>query len=290
MSFLAVPDFMVASAADLAGIGSLVSAANAAAAFPTTEILVAAEDEVSKAIAALFGAHAREYQELSAQASAFHSRFVQTLTGGAGAYMAAEAANVSPLATFEQDLLGLINAPTQALFGRPLIGNGADGAAGTGQAGGAGGILIGNGGNGGSGVDNLSGTTGGAGGAGGAAGWFGAGGAGGAGGGSNGDGGDGGAGGAGAQLFGNGGAGGAGGDGRLLGSVGIGGTGGKGGDAVLIGDGGNGGNGGLGTPSGGAGAGGTGGLLLGENGIDGGFAPPATQIVLLGGSLPSPEA
>src|ERR1043165_7740426 len=46
----------------------------------------------------------------------------------------------------------LINAPTQLLLGRPLIGNGANGAAGTGQAGGAGGILWGNGGTGGSGA------------------------------------------------------------------------------------------------------------------------------------------
>jgi len=60
-------------------------------------------------------------------------------------YAAAEAANASPLQTFEQGLLGVINAPTDALFGRPLIGNGADGVAGSGQAGGAGGFLIGNG-------------------------------------------------------------------------------------------------------------------------------------------------
>ncbi|HCB79801.1 MAG TPA: hypothetical protein DEQ00_00110 [Mycobacterium tuberculosis] len=42
--------------------------------------------------------------------------------------MAAEAVNV------EQSLLAAVNAPTQALFGRPLIGNGADGSPGTGQA------------------------------------------------------------------------------------------------------------------------------------------------------------
>jgi triacylglycerol lipase len=34
--------------------------------------VAAAEDEVSAAIAALFSAHAEEYQALSAQASAFH--------------------------------------------------------------------------------------------------------------------------------------------------------------------------------------------------------------------------
>jgi PPE-repeat protein len=51
----------------------------------------------------------------------------------------------------QQDVLGVINAPTNLLLGRPLIGNGTNGAAGTGQPGGAGGILWGNGGTGGSG-------------------------------------------------------------------------------------------------------------------------------------------
>lgn len=54
MSFVvAVPDFIGSAATDLTGIGSTLSAANAAAAIPTTEILAAAEDEISTAIAAL---------------------------------------------------------------------------------------------------------------------------------------------------------------------------------------------------------------------------------------------
>jgi hypothetical protein len=65
---------------------------------------------------------------------------VQTLTAGAGSYVGAEAANVaaftaSPAQTVQQDLLGLINAPSLALTGRLLIGNGASGAPGTGQNG-----------------------------------------------------------------------------------------------------------------------------------------------------------
>jgi hypothetical protein len=88
---------------------------------------------------------------LSAQASAFHQQFVQALTSGAGAYAAAEAANVNPLQVAAQDLLGAVNAPTEALCGRPLIGNGAARGTvnGVGQAGGAGGYLYGNGGAGG---------------------------------------------------------------------------------------------------------------------------------------------
>lgn len=116
--------------------------------------------------------HGQTYQALSARAAAFHERFVQALATGGGAYAAAEAASVSPL----QSALDLLNAPTQALLGRPLVGNGANGAPGTGANGGDGGILFGSGGAGGSGAAGM------AGGNGGAAGLFGNGGAGGAGG------------------------------------------------------------------------------------------------------------
>jgi PPE-repeat protein len=97
------------------------------------------------------------------------------------------------------DVLGVVNAPTEFLVGRPLIGNGTHGAAGTGQAGGPGGILVGNGGNGGSGAAGQ------AGGPGGPAGLVGNGG----GGGTGGSGAYGGAGGIGGWLFGNNGANGA---------------------------------------------------------------------------------
>lgn len=56
MSYVtAMPELVTAAAADLAGIGSTIEGANAAAAGPTTNLLAAAEDEVSTAIAALFG-------------------------------------------------------------------------------------------------------------------------------------------------------------------------------------------------------------------------------------------
>ncbi|MCW2661342.1 MAG: hypothetical protein JWP83_2494, partial [Mycobacterium sp.] len=153
MSFVLVsPDAVSSAAASLDGIGSAISGANAAAAGPTTTVLAAAEDEVSAAIAQLFGTHAREFQAISAQAAAFHAQFVQSLTGAGGAYALTEAASTSPLQTLEDDFLAVINAPTEFLFGRPLIGNGTNGAPDTGQAGGAGGILWGNGGSGGSGV------------------------------------------------------------------------------------------------------------------------------------------
>ena len=148
MSFvIAAPEALVAASTDLASLGSTIGGANAAAAASTETVLAAGADEVSTAVAALFGAHAQSYQALSAQAAAFHEQFVQVLTAGAGAYVATEAANASPI----QQLLNLVNEPFLVVLGRPLIGNGANGAPGTGAPGGAGGILFGNGGAGGSG-------------------------------------------------------------------------------------------------------------------------------------------
>ncbi|SOJ54684.1 PE-PGRS family protein PE_PGRS26 [Mycobacterium simulans] len=165
MSFvIAVPEMVGAAASNLSRLGSSLGAANAAAAASTIGLLPAAADEVSAAVAALFGTHAAEYQALSTQVSVFHERFVAALNAAGGAYTAAEAAAVPPLQAFQQTVLDIINAPTLALVGRPLIGNGADGAAGTGQAGGAGGIFWGNGGSGGSGASGQAGGPGGPGG------------------------------------------------------------------------------------------------------------------------------
>jgi hypothetical protein len=143
-------------------------------------------------VTALFTGYGKEFQELSAQAGAFRQRFAQALNSAAGAYASTEAANTSPLQTLEQDVLGVINAPTEALVGRPLIGNGANGTAAN-PNGGAAGLLFGNGGDGFS--ESTPGVTGGAGGN---AGLIGNGGTGGAGG----TGASGGAGGLGGWLFG----------------------------------------------------------------------------------------
>ncbi|WP_031718663.1 PE family protein, partial [Mycobacterium tuberculosis] len=190
MSFVLIaPEFVTAAAGDLTNLGSSISAANASAASATTQVLAAGADEVSARIAALFGGFGLEYQAISAQVAAYHQRFVQALSTGAGAYASAEAAAA------EQIVLGVINAPTQALLGRPLIGDGANattpggaggaggssGAGGTNGSGGAGGTggQGGMGGAGGAGADNPTGIggTGGDGGTGGSAGEGGAGGA-----------------------------------------------------------------------------------------------------------------
>lgn len=72
---IVAPETVAAAALDVARIGSSIGAANAAAAGSTTSVLAAGADEVSAAIATLFGSHAREYQAISTQVAAFHDRF-----------------------------------------------------------------------------------------------------------------------------------------------------------------------------------------------------------------------
>ena len=96
MSFVTTqPELLTAAAGTLTGIGSAVSAQNAAAAAPTTGVVPAAADEVSALTAAQFAAHAQLYQAVSAQAAAIHESFVSTLGQSAGSYAAAEAANAA---------------------------------------------------------------------------------------------------------------------------------------------------------------------------------------------------
>lgn len=62
MSFVTASSELMASAAThLASIGSSITQANAAAAVLTAGVLAAGADEVSAAIAALFGVHAQAY-------------------------------------------------------------------------------------------------------------------------------------------------------------------------------------------------------------------------------------
>ena len=88
------PEMLSSAASDLAGIGSAMAAANAAAASPTSGVVPAAADEVSALTAAQFAAHGSSYQAISAAADAVHSLLVSTLQTNAASYAASEAANV----------------------------------------------------------------------------------------------------------------------------------------------------------------------------------------------------
>jgi hypothetical protein len=126
VSFLfATPEAVAAASTDLANIGSTINEAHAAAAALTIGLVPAAQDEVSVAVAGLFGTYGREYQSLAVQAAEFHDRFAQAVIASAGSYLAAESSNVTALLQeAQQDLVGAINAPAEALLGHPLIGTG----------------------------------------------------------------------------------------------------------------------------------------------------------------------
>ncbi|MBW0014702.1 MAG: PE-PPE domain-containing protein [Mycobacterium sp.] len=98
MSFLVVsPDAVAAAAPHLESIGATISDANAAAAASTTQLLPAAEDEISAVIAGLFGNYAQDFHALAAQAAGFHNRFVQAVSASARSYVAAESTGAAAL-------------------------------------------------------------------------------------------------------------------------------------------------------------------------------------------------
>ncbi|KAA1249791.1 PE-PPE domain-containing protein [Mycobacterium simiae] len=107
------PQVVSAAAANIAEIRSAIAEANAAAAGPTTGLVAAASDEVSAAIANLFGAYAREYQAVTRQAAAFHGQFVQALAAAGVAYTEAEAAGAAAMSR----AFGALTSPIQSLLG-----------------------------------------------------------------------------------------------------------------------------------------------------------------------------
>ena len=92
---ITAPDAFAATAADVARIGTLIDAASAAAAGPISGLPAAAEDEVSAAVAKLFGLYGREYRALVGQAAAFHSEFTRALAAAGNAYAQVETANAA---------------------------------------------------------------------------------------------------------------------------------------------------------------------------------------------------
>ena len=81
---ITAPEALTAASADLSGIGEAIRKATAAWAPPTTGVAAAAADEVSGAIARLFGNYAETFQALEAQAEVFEQQFLQALNAGAG--------------------------------------------------------------------------------------------------------------------------------------------------------------------------------------------------------------
>jgi hypothetical protein len=123
---LTTPEMLAAAATDVGNIGSAISTASSNAAGPTTGLLPAAEDEVSTAIAKLFGAYGREYQAVVSQAATFHNEFTQALAAAGNAYLEAEAANSAPMSG-PSNALNTITAPVQMLFGQTAVTGGPSG-------------------------------------------------------------------------------------------------------------------------------------------------------------------
>jgi hypothetical protein len=86
------PQVVANAAANVADIGSMVGAANAAAAGPTTGVVAAASDEVSAATATLFNTYAQDCQELLKRAAVMHQQFGQALAAAGKAYVESETA------------------------------------------------------------------------------------------------------------------------------------------------------------------------------------------------------
>ncbi len=126
MSFVfTTPQLLATAAADLAEIGDTISDARAEAAAATAGLVPAASDEVSEAVAALFGGYAKEFHALGAQATEFQERLVANLGASAGSYAAAESANVTALLqNARQDIVTAVNGASGSLLGRSLIATG----------------------------------------------------------------------------------------------------------------------------------------------------------------------
>src|SRR6516225_2582657 len=103
---VAAPEMLASTAADIEKIGSAIVDANATAAVPTTGLVAAAEDEVSQAIAELFGGYGQEYHAVLSQATAFHNKFTQALAAAGNAYAQAERTNAAAISNALGALLG----------------------------------------------------------------------------------------------------------------------------------------------------------------------------------------
>jgi len=87
------PAAMAAAAAGLRGIGSTVTAGNAAAAGPTMGVLAPSLDETGALMAASFATHGGVYQAAAGVATVWHEMMVAMLGTNAASYVATEAAN-----------------------------------------------------------------------------------------------------------------------------------------------------------------------------------------------------
>lgn len=131
MSLIVTPEWIDVAAQELASIRTALSEVSESIAASTTQIAPAAADEVSRAIAAMFGGLGEEFQAVSARTQAFHGEFVRALNSSVGAYLNSETAIVErllataapaattalPAASILDDLTALLLNPAALLSG-----------------------------------------------------------------------------------------------------------------------------------------------------------------------------
>jgi hypothetical protein len=110
------PEILATTAAEVGEIGSAITDANATAAGPTTGLVAAAKDEVSEAIAKLFGGYGQQYQAVLTKAAAFHDDFARALAAAGNTYAQAEASTAALLTGGTPSASGM---PTATGFANP---------------------------------------------------------------------------------------------------------------------------------------------------------------------------
>src|ERR1700677_437066 len=122
MSFLTtIPQELLSAAAQLEGIGTSLTAQNAAAAAPTTSVAPPAADQVSLLQAGVFSSYGTLYQQIAAEAQVVQQQFVSTLGLSSGTYTDTEASNAAASLTqpgivnFLQNLSTLFGGPDASL-------------------------------------------------------------------------------------------------------------------------------------------------------------------------------
>ena len=113
------PELLATTAADVGEIGSAITDANASAAGPTAGLVAAAKDEVSEAIAKLFGEYGQQYQAVLTKAAAFHDDFARALAAAGNAYAQAEASTAALLTGGTPSALNTLGTSTVTGFANP---------------------------------------------------------------------------------------------------------------------------------------------------------------------------
>jgi len=121
-----IPEELIAAATQLEGIGTSLTAQNAAAAAPTTSIAPPAADQVSALQAGIFSAYGTVYQQIAAEAQAIQQQFTSTLGLSSGTYSSTEAANAAAstaqngFENFLNNIATVLGGPTTSVGGNPF--------------------------------------------------------------------------------------------------------------------------------------------------------------------------